>query len=208
MKRGNIIEKDIKLIEKEFGLIEKKMWRLVFHFHYRKILLLIILAILSYIIFRNPDVQSFVSSLGKLEYLGVFIAGMLFTFGFTTLFAVGFFIVLNPVNPILVAIVGGIGALLGDLLIFSLIRFSFIDEFERLEKTKVIKAIRKEINLHLSHKAKLYFLYTLAGLIIASPLPDEVGVTMLAGLTHIKLRVIAIISFIFNSLGILIMTLI
>jgi|SRR3989344_2719656 len=208
MKRGSIIERDIKLVEKELGLIEKKIWKLVFHFHYRKILLLIILTTFAYIIFRNPEVQIFVSSLGKLEYLGVFIAGILFTFGFTTPFAVGFFIILNPVNPLLVAVIGGAGALLGDIIIFSVIRFTFIDEFERLEKTKVIKTIRKEINLHLSHRARLYFLYTLAGLIIASPLPDEIGVTMLAGLTHIKLRGIAIISFVFNSIGILILSLI
>jgi len=208
MIRGRVIKRDIKIVEKEFGKIERKIWRLIFHFPYRKLLVLAILAIIAYIIFRNPDVQVFVSSLGKLEYIGVFIAGMLFTFGFTTPFAVGFFVILNPINPFLVAIIGGVGALFGDLLIFSIIRFSFIDEFKRLEKTRVIKGIRNEIKLHFSHKARLYLLYALAGIIIASPLPDEAGVIMLAGLTNIKIRVMVLISFVFNSLGILIMCLI
>jgi hypothetical protein len=208
MIRGRVIKRDIKIVEKEFGKIERKMWKLIFHFPYRKLLVLAILAIIAYIIFRNPDVQVFVSSLGKLEYIGVFIAGMLFTFGFTTPFAVGFFVILNPINPFLVAIIGGVGALFGDLLIFSIIRFSFIDEFKRLEKTRVIKGIRNEIKLHFSHKARLYLLYALAGIIIASPLPDEAGVIMLAGLTNIKIRVMVLISFVFNSLGILIMCLI
>jgi uncharacterized membrane protein YdjX (TVP38/TMEM64 family) len=215
MKRGIITEKDmwfmgrdIKFIEKNLGLVEKKIWRLIFHFKYPKIALLAILTLVSYIIFRSPNVQGFVSSLGALEYLGVFIAGILFTFGFTTPFAVGFFIILNPANPFLVAVIGGVGSLLGDLLIFSVIRFSFIDEFKRLKKTRVMKRIRSEIKLHLSYKARLYLLSAFAGLIIASPLPDEAGVTLLAGLTNIKLRTIAIISFVGNTLGILIMCLI
>ena len=208
MKRENIIKKDIKFIEKELGLAERKIWKLFFHFPYKKLLALIILSISAYIIFRNPAVENFVYSLGKLEYLGVFIAGMFFTFGFTTPFAVGFFLVLDPVNPFLVAIVGGLGSLLGDLLIFSFIRFSLADEFERLEKTGPIRLIRKEMKLHLSHRARVYILYALAGLIIASPLPDEAGVTMLAGFTHIKIKVMVAISLIFNTLGILIMCLI
>ncbi len=208
MKKRGIIKEDIALVEKELGLVERKIWKWVFHFHYRKLFILGILAIIAYFIFRNPEVQGFVSSLGSLKYLGIFIAGMLFTFGFTTPFAIGFFIILNPTNPFFVAIIGGIGALLGDLLIFSFIRFSFMDEFERLEKTEVIMSIRKEMKLHLSHRIRLYILYTLAGIIIASPLPDEAGVIMLAGLTHIKVKVMAIISFVFNTLGILIMVLI
>lgn len=208
MKRGNVINQDIHAIEEEFGFIEKKLWRLVFHFPYKKLLFLLVLSIIAYIIFRNPNVDSFVTSLGKFEYLGVFIGGLLFTFGFTTPFAVGFFVILNPINPFIVAIIGGTGALLGDLLIFSFIRFNFLDEFQRLEKTAIIKRIRNEIDIYLSHRVRLYILYALAGFILASPLPDEAGVIMLAGLTHIKTRNLIIISFIFNSLGILAMCLI
>jgi len=208
MKKENILKREAQIIEKEFGLIERKIWNFVFHFHYRKILTLVILIVLAYIIFRNPSVQGFVSSLGKLEYLGIFIAGIFFTMGFTTPFAAGFFIVLNPSNPLLVGIVGGLGAVIGDLFIFSLIRFSFMDEFKRLEKTRTIRTIRNEMEIHFSHKVRLYILYAIAGLIIASPLPDEAGVIMLAGLTNIKPKVMIAISFLFNSLGILVMSLI
>jgi len=207
-KQAEIVEKDIKFVEKELGAIERKIWNFVFHFHYPKISFLAILIILAYIVFRNPYVQGLVASLGALEYIGVFIAGMFFTFGFTTPFAAGFFIVLNPAHPFLVAIIAGGGAVLGDLFIFSLIRFSFIDEFNRLERTSIIKGIRNEMKLHFSKRIRLYLLYALAGFIIASPIPDEAGVIMLAGLTNIKPRVMAIISFIFNSLGIFILCLI
>jgi uncharacterized membrane protein YdjX (TVP38/TMEM64 family) len=51
-------------------------------------------------------------------------------------------------------------------------------------------------------------MYAIAGLIISSPLPDELGVSMLAGLTTINAKKLSIISFIMNSLGILIMLMI
>ena len=53
-------------------------------------------------------------------------------------------------------------------------------------------------------KTKLFIFFTplIAGLIIASPLPDELGVTML-GLSKIKDKTFLLISFIANGVGIL-----
>jgi hypothetical protein len=207
MKEVSLLKRAVNPVKKELGLLERKLWKYVFNFPYKKIFLLVLFIFLAYLIFRNPSVQTVVSSLGKLQYFGVFIAGMFFTFGFTTPFSAGFFIVLNPANPLLTALIGGMGAVIGDLAIFSFIRFSFMDEFKRLEKTFLIRKISQEMQLHFGSRIRLYLLYALAGLIIASPLPDEAGVIMLAGLTHIKPKVMVTISFIFNSLGILFLSL-
>ncbi|MDD5193014.1 MAG: hypothetical protein PHF67_00340 [Candidatus Nanoarchaeia archaeon] len=197
---------------KSFITFEKKLshrlFRFMHHFHYPKITLLIILIIIAYYMFRNPAVNGLVSHLNNWSYLGVFLAGMLFSFGFTTPFAIGFFIILNPQNPILTGLLGGFGALISDLFIFKFIRFSFKDEFKRLEKTRLIKKISSLIEISLGHKISVYFIYVFAGVIIASPLPDEIGVLMLAGVTKIKPFVFSALSFIFNSLGIMIMLLI
>jgi len=56
----------------------------------------------------------------------------------------------------------------------------------------------------ISHLGSLRYL----GILIASPLPDEAGVIMLAGLTKIKSNVFAILSFSLNTAGILILLLI
>ncbi|MEK6892922.1 MAG: hypothetical protein AABX07_01845 [Nanoarchaeota archaeon] len=143
--------------------------------------------------------------MGKLSYLGIFIAGILFAFGFSTPFAAGFFIFLNPSSIWLAAILGGLGALISDLLIFKFIRVSFKNEFEQLKRTKLIKTISELIEKSLTKKIKLYLMYTFVGILIASPLPDEIGIIMLAGVTKIKVKNLAIISFILNSLGILIL---
>lgn len=174
-------------------------------FNYPKLAILVLMIILAYKIFSNPAVQAWASQLGGLGYLGMFIAGIMFSFGFTSPFAAGFFITLNPENIWLAGVIGGAGALVGDMTIFSIIRFTFMDEFRRLEKTMVIKEARDLIEKTLGHKIRVYLLYALAGIFIASPLPDEAGVTMLAGLTHIKARVLATISFALNTVGILVL---
>lgn len=177
--------------------------RILFKFPYPKLLLLLVMVVISYGLFSNDAVQAWVRAINPDGYAMALVAGVLFTFGFTTPIAIGVFAVLNPGNIFLAAFIGALGAVMGDLLIFHLIRFSFMDEFTRLSKTPLFKKINKEITFTRHKKLKNYLLFACAGLIISSPLPDELGVTMLAGLTHIKPHVFAIISFCFNFLGIL-----
>lgn len=177
----------------------------LFRFKYPKILGIAIAIILAYFVFRNPVVENFVLNLGDLSYVGIFIAGMLFSFGFTSPFSTGFFIILNPSNILIAGIIGGVGAMVSDLLIFKFIRTSFADEFNRLKKEKISKRIESKIDKIAGNRMKIYLMYAFAGILIASPLPDEAGIIMLAGLTKIKTNILAIISFILNSVGILIL---
>lgn len=181
------------------------MIKKLFNFKYPKIILLVLAIILAYSLFRNQFIQDFVSHLGALSYVGILIAGILFAFGFTAPFSVGFFINLNPSNIWLAGIVGGFGALIADLIIFKTIKISFEDEFKRLRNSKAIIKIKKLIEKGLAERIKIYLMYAFAGILIASPLPDEAGVIMLAGLTKINAKSLAIISFILNTLGIIIL---
>jgi len=174
----------------------------LFKFKYPKLALLFILIIVAYILFQNSGVSNSIAHLNQFSYVGGFISGILFSFGFSVPFAIGYFIVSNPSNIFLFALIGGLGASLGDLIIFKTIKFSFMDEFESLEKTKTFHKInliaKKNISVHLRH----YLTYILAGITIATPLPDEIGVTMLAGLTTIKPKVLALISLILHTIAI------
>lgn len=174
----------------------------LFKFKYPKLFLLILFSITAYVVFSDARIQALVVSLGELSYLGIFIAGLCFSFGFSTPFAVGFFLIAQPENLWLAALVGGMGALISDLLIFKLIRFSFMDEFERLEKTALVRKVSDVLSTKPLHKVKIYLLYLFAGIVISSPLPDELGVSMLAGLTRINIHTLAAISFVMNTFGI------
>ena len=174
----------------------------LFRFRYPKLCLLVAFSFLSYFIFSSEFVQALITEWSRLSYIGIFIAGIFFSFGFTTPFAIGFFLTVEAENIFAAALIGGCGALLSDILIFKLIKFSFMDEFRQLEKTQPIREVTHLFSTKRFAHVKLYLLYFFAGIIISSPLPDEFGVTMLAGLTHIRLHTLAIISFVMNTLGI------
>ncbi len=181
----------------------KKYLKYLTHFKFPKIFLMVVMIILAYYLFKNPLVVSNLSSLGNLSYFGIFIAGMLFSFGFSTPFAVGFFIVANPENIFTAALIAGAGAFLSDFAIFKTIRLSFLDEFNEIKKIKIIKLTNSAIKKSFSKKLINYTLFILAGVVIASPLPDEVGVALLAGISEIKTSIFSLFSFVLNTLGIL-----
>jgi len=166
---------------------------------YPKLLLVIITFIVAYILFYERDIPIFHDILLSLGYFGTLIAGIFFTYGFTAAPATIFLILLAEHENIFVsAFIGGVGAMIGDYLIFKLIRHSFHDEIEKLRNEKIIK----HINEKSPSIVKKYFLPVLAGFIIASPLPDEMGVALLATSKIISSRVFFAISFLLNTSGI------
>ncbi len=171
---------------------------------YPKLVLLATSIIAAYYVFTLPAISSFLNSFGAFGYIGIFIAGLLFSFGFTTPFAIGLFATLNPANIFIASIIGGIGALVSDLCIYMFIKFSFMDEFTRLQKTRPFQMIIKTFTNNLAAKIRIYLLYMAAGIILASPLPDEIGISMLAGITTVKTKNLALLSFIMNTLGVFI----
>lgn len=180
---------------------KKKSLKLLFRYHYKKLTILVLSIILAYYIFNIPEITSLVGDLSKTNYIGVFIAGIFLAFGPTAPFAAGFFITYEAESILIASIIAGLGSLLADMFLFRFIRASFLDEFQELEKTKVIKIIQKNFHSKPFHKLKTYLFYSIIGILIASPLPDEIGLSMIAGLTHIKAKPLAVISFILHAIG-------
>ncbi len=156
----------------------------IFHFKYHKLIIFLLCILVAYILFSNKNFNDLIP-LTKTGYLTAFISGILIAFGFTAPFGIGFLIYSPPQNIFIGALIAGIGATISDLIIFKFIKFSFIDEFKKLEKTKTIKEIEEIVKKNKHILIKHYLLYVFAGIIIASPLPDEIGLSMLAGLTTI-----------------------
>ena len=166
---------------------------------YPKFLLLFITFLIAYLLFYERNYQPFQDFIASLGYPGTFVAGMLFTYGFTAAPATAIFLILAQHQNIYIAsLIGGLGALIGDLFIFSFIRSSFIDEIRKLSREKIVR--------HFNGKSpsiiKKYFLPVVAGFVIASPLPDEIGVAMLASSGLISTKVFSVISYLLNTAGI------
>jgi uncharacterized membrane protein YdjX (TVP38/TMEM64 family) len=180
------------------------LWDLFVFLKYPKLLLLAITAFLAVGLFSNGDVQSFFHSLGNLGYLSALFGGMLFAIGFGAPFGVAILATIaDDVNILIGAVVGGLGALATDYLLFKFIRTTFNDEIERLRKSEMFGLLHGLLIRRIPPKISFYISMGIAGIVIASPLPDEFGVAMLAGLTTVKEKTFAVICFVLNTLGIL-----
>lgn len=102
-----------------------------------------------------------------------------------------------------VAIFGGLGALCGDLIIFRFMRDRLGEDITRLIKNSGNGRLRSIVRL----KFFRWLTFFLGALVIASPLPDELGLAMM-GFSKIKTSLFIPVSFVFNFLGILVIGLI
>lgn len=172
---------------------------------YPKFILLILTFILAYIIFKERNFPQFHNLLLSLSYLGTLLTGIFFSYGFTAAPATAILLILaKEQNIFLTALIAGFGALIGDLIIFKIIRSSFKDEIEKLSKEKIVA----KFNRRIPNIVKKYFLPVTAGFIIASPLPDEIGISLLATSRIISIKRFSLISFLLNTMGILIILII
>lgn len=166
---------------------------------YPKLLLLLLTFVAAYIFASNKDFEGLRNSLSGFGYVGTFIAGLFFSYGFTAAPATAALLVLAKWQNIFIAsIIGGLGALLADTIIFRLIRHSFADEIAKLSGEKGITAVAGKI----PKPVLKYILPALAGFIIASPLPDEIGVALFAASTNVSGKAFTIVSFLLNTIGI------
>jgi len=130
----------------------------------------------------------------------VFLAGIFFTSAFTLAPAA---IVLAHMGSILplhtVVIAGGLGAMVGDYILFVFIRDRFAQHIK-----KAIRYSHFRLVLRSFHFGFFKWLSPLLGAaIIASPLPDEFGI-MLMGVSKVNTRFFLLVTFLMNMIGILI----
>jgi hypothetical protein len=175
---------------------------------YPKLTAFVFVIIAAYLLFKNPVISGFVSHLNSFSNFGSFIAGFFYSFGFTSPLSAGFFLTLKTESIIFTGIIGGIGAMLADLFIFKFVKISFKDEFEKLKKEKIFKKIGAFTRKRFKKSVRAVVSYIFAGILISSPLPDEAGITILAGFSRLKEKAIMIMGFILNTIGIIILLLI
>lgn len=172
---------------------------------YPKLFLLILCILISYTLFQANVFKEIAFGLNHHGYLASFIGGLLFSFGFTAPLAVGLFVELSSIiNPFFGAVIAGCGSLISDYAIYKFIKLSFQNEFEMLKLHWIFQKIKFHFENYLSEKLREYILWIFAGVLIASPLPDEFGVTLLSGMTEINQKTFVALAFLLNTIGILI----
>lgn len=151
-------------------------------------------------LYGTPFLSDLISKIGGFGYVSAFFSGTLFVSAFTVApAAIILYDLADKLNPIAVAIIAGAGAVVGDYLIF---RFFKDKVFEELGPLLVKSSLGKLLAKTFKTPYFVWALPLMGAFIIASPLPDEVGLGMM-GLSKIKTHHFILITFLLNSLGIL-----
>lgn len=160
--------------------------------------LLVLSVVAFYFLVRVPAVDASIRGLGDLGYVGALIAGVGFVSTYTALPA-GYvlFELAKNYNALEIALVAGIGSMIGDYIIFRFVRDRVVDELKPFFSRLHIPYVRTLFRTP-------YFAWMvpfLGAAIVMSPLPDEVGVAML-GASRLKSSHFMIVTYLLNALGI------
>lgn len=129
-----------------------------------------------------------------------FVVGVFFTSAFTLAPAAIFLAELSQnISPWAVALFGALGAMCGDLILFLFIRDRLAEDIKGCFPKKAVRHFLNSFHFGFWK----WLAPVLGALIIASPLPDEFGVSLL-GLSRTRIAVLLPVAFVMNFIGILI----
>ncbi len=160
------------------------------------ILLSIVVAVL---LVRTDVLANLLISTGEMRIWGSFIAGMFFTSIFTTAPAIAALGEISLLQGIFnTAFFGAMGAVVGDLIIFRFVRNRFS---EHVSEMVMYQSIWRRFHLLFKRRFFRWITFLVGGFILASPLPDELGIAVL-GFSKMRMKYFVVLSFFFNFLGI------
>jgi hypothetical protein len=172
---------------------------------YPKLSLFIISVILVYVLFSGLAYKPLHDALVFTGYFGTFLAGLLYPYALTSAAGTGILLILSKEQNILFAgVIAGIGALISDIIVFLFVTHSFSDEVQKLSKETIVRTVNRWI----PDSIRVYLLATFAGLLIASPLPTEIGILLITSIKKISFKKFIIIIYILHASAIFIILLI
>lgn len=164
-------------------------------FKYPKLTLFIASVLLVYFLFSGVLYEPLHNVLAYLDYFGTFLAGILYPYSFTSVAATAILLIIAKSQNVLYAgFVASFGALLSDLAIFFLVKRGFCDEVLKLSKEPAVQRLSRMI--HPSFRVPL--LVALASVLIASPLPTEIGIMLLSSVKKMSTARFAVIVYVLH----------
>ena len=200
-KVNNEINKTVKKVRK-------------FEWKHRNLIIFFVSILLAYAIVKSPAIDNLIQNLQNFGYVGAFVAGSMFTYAFTTIPASAVIYKMGSyLHPLPVALIGAFGSVISDYLIFHLVKTKLMDEIKLL--TCEIRNLTKPVS-HLPFTKEITYLVwkkicrtkrlrilipVVAGFIIASPLPDEIGIAIF-GAAKFEPKKFVMIAYLLNFAGI------
>lgn len=200
-KVNNEINKTVKKVRK-------------FEWKHRNLIIFFVSIVIAYMIVKSPVTDRLIENLKNFGYAGAFAAGSMFTYAFTTVPASAVIYKMGSyLHPLPVALIGAFGSVLSDYVIFHFVRTKLLDEIKLL--TSEIQNLARPISSLPLTKEIIYLIWkrifrmkhlrilipVVAGFIIASPLPDEIGVAIF-GAAKFEPKKFVVIAYFLNFAGI------
>lgn len=169
------------------------------HWRFKYLTVLFLSLIAAGFLAESDSAYKFFLQVGDYGYMGAFITGVLFVSSFTVATSTVLIALLSEsVHPLTIGLIGGLGAVIGDLIIFRFIKDDLAKELSLVfgkYGTSYVKHILKS-------RYVAWTLPIIGVFILASPLPDELGVGLL-GFSKMKGLHFAIVCYLSNAIGII-----
>lgn len=176
----------------------KRRWR---RWSLKYTTLLIVSLVVFFLAARTPQATELLHSLSAYGRWGAFLAGAFFVSAYTAvpaafvLFELG-----NYLHPVQIALIGGLGAMIGDYVIFRFVRDQLTEELKpHFRWLRWLHRPRKRQSLLLK-----VLMPTIGAIIIISPFPDEIGVGLM-GLARMNKLAFLVLTYFLNAIGIFIL---
>ncbi len=171
---------------------------------YRKLLLFIISVIVVYFLFSDVFYEPLHGALAFLGYFGTLLAGLLYPYSFTTAAGTAILLIIaKEQNLLLAGILAAVGALISDLIIFFFVKYGFSDEVKRLSKEGFVQRLCTLI----PNSIRTYLLAAFASILIAAPLPTEIGILLMTSIRKLSTKKFVIIVYVLHVCAIFVILL-
>lgn len=174
-----------------------KYWK---NYKYKNLTLFIISIFYAFFLSQHKTFHDFLVGLSQFEYFAAFLAGIFYVSTFTMPTGiVMLLIVTENLNPLVVALIAGLGTITGDLIIFHAVKKHISHELIPL----YYYFGGKHLDVLLHTKYFRWSLPLFTTLLLISPIPDELTVGII-GFSKMKTSKFLFVSYVFNTIGILI----
>lgn len=168
------------------------------NYKYKNITLVFISIVFTIFLSKYNFFNKFLFDAGYVPFAGSLIAGALYVSSSTA--ALGILMLTDlskKLSPIEIAILAGLGGAVADFAIFRFFRNDLLSEITPIYN----KLGGKHLTKLMYHKSFRWSLPIVGAIIIASPLPDEIGISLL-GISKIKSYQFILLCFVLDIIGV------
>ena len=158
--------------------------------------------VVAIVLFKTGTLDHLLVALHEYAYVSAPIAGFLFAISVTAPIASLYFVELGQhLNIFVVIILGALGAMTADLIMYRYLKEGILPEIKLLMEALLAPHHRERMENLTKHRVFIWVIPFLAATLIASPLPDELGLALFS-MINFRPKYLSLMAFVFNAIGI------